>query len=109
MLRRGVRRQGAHLQLTASPAAGMPARPRLAIAVGRGAGHAPARARLRRLVRAAFRALRGGWPADAQCLVSVRAPWPHARLQDLCDELAALAVPMFGQWPPVERPQRRRR
>lgn len=109
VLRRGVRRHGDHLQLTACPADQAPLRPRLAIAVGRGAGHAPARARLRRLVRAAFRALRGQWPADAHCVVAVRAPWPRARLVDLCAELHALALPAFAQWPPAERPPRRRR
>ncbi|MBM4343884.1 MAG: ribonuclease P protein component [Deltaproteobacteria bacterium] len=109
VLRRGVRRQGAHLHLTVSAAVPPPqGRPRLAIAVGRAAGHAPARARLRRLVRAAFRALRPGWPTDAECVVAVRAPWPLARLADLCAELHALAAPVFAQWPPADRPERRR-
>jgi ribonuclease P protein component len=53
---------------------------RLGLAVGRRAGHSPARARLRRLLREAFRALRAGWP-PLDVVVSAARPWPEARLE----------------------------
>lgn len=119
VLRRGLRKAGAFLQFIAAqppsdPATGAgldpPApRVRLAISVAKAAGNAPKRARLRRLVRAAFRALRHTWPSPADCLVIARTPWPAVRLADVIAELADLSAAVFRRWPPLNGRKRRDR
>jgi len=97
VLRRGRRRRSDHLEVIAWPRKGAAVEPRLALSVARSAGHAPARARLRRLVRAAFRALRSRWRPGLDLMVVARTPWPGAGLADVAAELEALIGPIGGQ------------
>jgi ribonuclease P protein component len=64
---------------------------RLGLAVAKTAGHAPARARLRRLLREAFRAVRHRWPRAADLVVLAKKPWPEATLWSVTAELAEAA------------------
>lgn len=96
VLRRGVRRRGDHLTVTLVPQDPQPlpgqaavTGSRLGLAVPRGAGNAPARARLRRLLREAFRSCRQGWPA-LDLVVQVHHGWPGAGLAEVATELEAL-------------------
>jgi len=97
-LRRGRRARGPHLAISVRGNDGT--HPRLALAIARGAGNSPQRARLRRLLREAFRALRHDWPA-IDVLVNCRTPWPDAGLDDVAAELTALVAR-------ARRPRRRR-
>lgn len=93
MLRQGRRAGGAHVVLAVGPpAAGAQVRIRLGLAVAREVGHAPARARLRRLLREAFRALRAGWHAPGDVVVLARRPWPEANLACVMAELTDLGA-----------------
>ena len=87
---RGRRAQGSHLSAIACLARGPHGQPRLGLAVAKAAGHAPARARLRRLTREAFRALRPELQRSVDLVVSVRHPWPDAQLADVLQELQTL-------------------
>jgi ribonuclease P protein component len=90
VLRRGRRGRGAHLGVSVVlRGEAFAGRRRLGIAVSKRSGHAPARARLRRLLREAFRGLRMGWPA-LDLVVSCGTPWPDARLADVAAELDGL-------------------
>lgn len=95
VLRKGRRSQGAHLQLICAwqprGASGLPGL-RLGLAVSKGVGNAPARARMRRLLREAFRALRPNWQQGQDVVVSARTPWPDAGLAQVVTELAELAL-----------------
>lgn len=88
VFREGVRARTAHLQCVA---AGRVGPSRVGLAIGAGAGGAPARVRLKRLVRAAFRssvAARPAWrEAGIDLVVSIRQPWPEADLRQLGAEL----------------------
>ena len=102
-LRRGVRRRGVSLTVAvrlteASPPsdAGGRAHSRLGLAVARGAGSAPQRARLRRLLREAFRALRRRWPA-LDLVVQARVPSPDASLAAVTTELDGLVTGALAQ------------
>jgi ribonuclease P protein component len=65
----------------------------LGLAVSTGVGNSPARARLKRLIRAAFRSVLANRPAwrtrGPALVVSARAPWPEADLTAVCRELEA--------------------
>lgn len=83
---------GAHVVLAVGrPASAEQAGIRLGLAVAREVGHAPQRARLRRLLREAFRALRARWHAPADVVVLARRPWPEADLTCVMKELGELA------------------
>ena len=95
-LRKGRRVQGPHLQLVAAyqPRSGGDAvlPPwRLGLAVSKGVGHAPARARMRRLLRESFRALRSKWPRAHDIVIVARVPWPEADLTTVVAELRGLS------------------
>ena len=83
------------------PVALGPVRPRppqrLAISVSKAVGNSPARARMRRLVREAFRALRGQIKAQVALMVLARKPWPEANLDHMVGELTAL-LRQVGVW-----------
>lgn len=111
VLRKGRRAHGPHLLLTSAwqPRDGAN-RPglRLGLAVSKGVGNAPQRARMRRLLREAFRALRSSWPAGQDVVISARTPWPDAGLTAVVAELAALATQVMaparsGRAPRTER------
>lgn len=95
-LRKGRRVQGPHLQLVAAyqPRSGgdvvLPAW-RLGLAVSKGVGHAPARARMRRLLRESFRVLRSKWPRAHDIVIVARVPWPEADLTAVVAELRGLS------------------
>ena len=90
VFQRGRRAHGPHLHVIACPVRQMGTPPRLGLAVAKGVGHAPARARLRRLAREAFRALRPQLQRSVDLVVSARQPWPDARLADVVEELTWL-------------------
>lgn len=69
---------------------------RLGLAIARGCGNAPARARMRRLLRESFRALRAAWPG-LDLVVSCSRPWPGAGMADVAEELAALVATTLGK------------
>ena len=103
VLRRGRRARGLHFVLVALrtlPASSvtLPARPgalpgcRLGLAVAKGAGNAPARARLRRLLREAFRSLRAGFHGPCDLVVLASTPWPDAHLAAVVAELQGLTL-----------------
>lgn len=85
VFRRGRRQRGLHMAIVVGRASGD--RSRLGLAISRGAGNSPCRARLRRLCREAFRALRSGWPKPVDVVVMIRTPWPNAAMQDVRGEL----------------------
>lgn len=91
-MRSGRRAKGSHLVVVVQPRAAEPttACSRLGLAVARSAGHAPARARMRRLLREAFRALRSDLLRPVDVVVMAQTPWPDARFCDVTGELAAL-------------------
>ena len=89
VMRKGRRVYGRRLGFLVCP--GTCGGRRLGLAVSRGAGPAVARARLRRLIREAFRSLRGQWPDAIDVVVTVRRPWPDADLAAVCRELSWLA------------------
>jgi ribonuclease P protein component len=66
-------------------------RTRLGLAVGRGAGGAVQRTRLRRLLREAFRLNRPRLPAGLDLLVAPRGGAPGASLAELAGSLVRLA------------------
>ncbi len=76
------------------PAAGRSGSPgsRLGLAVGRKSGNAPQRARLRRLLREAFRSLRYDLTQPIEIVVRTLGPWPGADLAAVHSELGALLV-----------------
>lgn len=98
-LRTGRRLRGEHVQLIAAPRRGptgqaaeeLPVLPsRLGLSVSKGVGNSPQRARLRRLLREAFRGLRGGLKGSCDVVVIAKTPWPDAALADVSAELVAL-------------------
>jgi ribonuclease P protein component len=66
----GERVYGRGFQVVARPAGGD--RSRLGLAIAKRVGHAPRRARVRRLARAAFRAQRTTWPVPIELVIVVR-------------------------------------
>ena len=86
VLRRGRRLRDEHLVLVVRT--GEQPWPRLGLAVSKGAGNSPARARMRRLCREAFRSLRQDWPEAVDVVVFARVPWPDARLSEVRGEMA---------------------
>jgi len=92
VMKRGHRAQGSHVGLfalrTASP------NHRLGLAVSVGVGHSPARARMRRLLREAFRVLRQRITTvqSVDLVVLARQPWPGAQLRDVLAELTILGA-----------------
>ncbi len=90
VFQRGRRAHGHHIHLIASPPREQDAPPRLGLAVAKGVGHAPARARLRRLTREAFRVLRPALRRPVDLVVSARLPWPNAQLVDVLEEMMLL-------------------
>jgi ribonuclease P protein component len=78
---------------------------RLGLSVAKAVGHAPARARLRRLLRAAFRALRSSWPAGTDVVVMVRVPWTDATLLSVIDELRAAVSAALSPAQGARRPR----
>ncbi len=85
VLRRGRRSQGAHFLLAAAPSVG--SKPRLGLAIAKATGHAPDRARMRRLLREAFRAVRTLLTKAVDLVVLMRQPWPRATLRDVTEDL----------------------
>jgi ribonuclease P protein component len=90
VFQRGRRAHGPHLSVIATPVREPAAAPRLGLAVAKGVGHAPARARMRRLAREAFRTLRPSLQRPVDLVVSTRQPWPDAQLADVLAELSWL-------------------
>lgn len=84
-MRKGRKAQGAHFLLVA--ARGQREGSRLGLAVAKAAGNAPARARLRRLLREAFRSLRTQLQQPSDLVVLSRVPWPEADLAAVVNEL----------------------
>ncbi len=98
-LRTGRRLRGDHVQLIAAPRRGQVGQPaeelpvlpsRLGLSVSKGVGNSPQRARLRRLLREAFRGLRGRLKGSCDVVVIAKTPWPNAALADVSAEMAAL-------------------
>ena len=94
VLRKGVRRRGERLAISllrveSSANATSVAGSRLGLAVGKGAGHAPTRARIRRLLREAYRALRSTWP-PVELVVHAGRPAPTTTLASIAEELEQL-------------------
>ena len=67
---------------------------RLGLAVARTAGHAPARARLRRLMREAFRCIRPELRGPTDLVALVRQPWPEANLASVVQQMRISAQAM---------------
>lgn len=91
VLHQGRRGRSPHLQATLLQRAtddGPPAR--LGLSVSKQVGHAPARARMRRLLREAFRALRGHLSGPLDVVVLAKTPWPDAGLADVMFELSKI-------------------
>ena len=92
VMKKGRRAQGSHVGLfalrTASP------RHRIGLAVSVGVGHSPARARMRRLLREAFRVLRQRMTVSqsVDLVILARQPWPGASLADVVAELTQLGA-----------------
>lgn len=86
----GRRAYGPHLLVVAAPVQDPPGLSRLGLAVSRGTGHAPARARLRRLLREAFRSLRPHFRHTGNLVISVRQPWSKAHLAEVIQELSMI-------------------
>jgi ribonuclease P protein component len=84
----GRRIHGRRITIVVAPAASE--RCRLGLAISRGAGNAPQRARLRRVCREAFRGLRHDWPQPVDVVVMARTPWPGLGLADMQAELGKL-------------------
>lgn len=55
--------------------------------MAKAAGNSPARARLRRLFREAFRTIRTALRTPVDLVISARLPWPDAGLHDVMEEL----------------------
>ncbi|MCB9738766.1 MAG: ribonuclease P protein component [Deltaproteobacteria bacterium] len=89
ILRRGRRRRGDHLGIAVLRREDDTRR--IGLAVSRGCGHSPARARMRRLLREAFRALRADWPG-IDLVVTCGRPWPDAHLPEVAAELERLVA-----------------
>ena len=89
VLRKGRRARGRHLTI-ATIDGGTPVS-RLGLAVSKGAGNSPQRARIKRLLREAFRACRSNWPA-LDVVAMCRQPWPGATLHDVVAELNSLVT-----------------
>lgn len=111
-LRTGRRLRGDHVQLIAAPRRGpagqtaeeSPVLPsRLGLSVSKGVGNSPQRARLRRLLREAFRGLRSRLKGSCDVVVIAKAPWPDAALADVSAEMAAL-LSRLRLTVPVARP-----
>ena len=101
-LRKGRRSQGPHLQLTCAyqPRPTIPEplpRLRLGLAVSKGVGNSPDRARMRRLLREAFRALRWQWPSGHDVVISAKVPWPEANLAAVVAELDRLGEAVLSR------------
>ncbi|MCO4760935.1 MAG: ribonuclease P protein component [Myxococcales bacterium] len=90
VFRNGRRARGRHLAIVGLRHGGDGSR--LGLAVGKKSGNAPARARLRRLLREAFRSVRHEFPQPMELVVRTLKPWPEADLALVHAELAALVV-----------------
>lgn len=113
-LRTGRRLRGDHVQLIASPrrgpavpeSGGTPVLPsRLGLSVSKGVGNSPQRARLRRLLREAFRGLRSRLKGSCDVVVIAKLPWPGAALVDVSDEIAELLSRMRLTAPVARTPR----
>jgi ribonuclease P protein component len=87
VMRKGRRTQGPHLGLAVARTLG--AKKRIGLAISKGVGNAPDRARMRRLTREAFRAVRHTLPTGTDVVVFVRRPWPDADLASVLTELTS--------------------
>ena len=102
VLRRGRRRHGQHLQVVAwwprssgSPGTAEPMPcdwPQLGMSVAKAVGSSPARARMRRLLREAFRALRNHCRRPLALMIVARTPWPDATLAWVTTEIFDLVA-----------------
>lgn len=90
VMRRGRRARGPHFVMIALRSTHP--RSRIGLAVAKAAGHAPQRARLRRLLRESFRALRGLCTFPSDVVVMAQIPWPGAGLAAVQAELARLGA-----------------
>lgn len=88
------------------PSADRPLPSRLGLSVSKGVGNAPERARMRRLLREAFRALRGRLKASCDMVVIAKSPWPDAQLADVAGELVGLMQRLRLTAAAVPAPQR---
>jgi ribonuclease P protein component len=109
-LRKGRRSRGTHLAVAVIN--GAHDWPRLGLAVSKAAGNSPQRTRLKRLLREAFRAARGDWPA-IDLVAMCRVPWPNATCDDVLAELNLLVARTQQQTaakqPPRTKQSRRRK
>ena len=87
-MRKGRRARGAHFVVIAMRSTFPHCR--IGLAVAKAAGDAPQRARLRRLLREAFRSLRDLCAVPSDLVVIAQIPWPGARLAGVQAELARL-------------------
>jgi len=83
----GARDSGARDSGAAQNAAPRRELSRLGLAVAKTAGHSPARARLRRLFREAFRCIRSELAVPTDLVALLRQPWPAADLAAVVTEM----------------------
>ncbi|MBI5611023.1 MAG: ribonuclease P protein component, partial [Deltaproteobacteria bacterium] len=89
VLQHGWRGRGPHLQVIARRRSAEPAgNARLGLSVSKQTGNSPARARMRRLIREAFRALRAPRLSGVDVVVLARIPWPMASLAEVSAEMS---------------------
>jgi ribonuclease P protein component len=91
-MKKGRKYQGPHVLLVALR--GATDHSRLGLAIAKTVGHSPARARLRRLLREAFRGLRSQLKTPTDLVVLARVAWPGANLAVVSEELWQAAVQM---------------
>ena len=91
VLQNGWRGRGPHLQVIARRrSADAEPNARLGMSVSKQLGNSPARAHMRRLIREAFRALRGAHLGGVDVVVLARIPWPLADLTEVSAEMSKI-------------------
>ncbi|HAN31761.1 MAG TPA: ribonuclease P protein component [Myxococcales bacterium] len=104
----GHRAHGDRLRIVAA----VPSNPsrqhsRLGLAISKKSGNAPRRARIRRLLREAFRGLRSDFTRPVDLVVTSNGPWPEASMQQMQSALKDLLDRL--DWANLHAPPKRRR